>query len=81
MKCPLCGGRMKKASIDYEKHWGRKIFSFKKVPAFVCVSCADVLLTGQAAKAMDGIIASKESPDGYIEVPVFSLDKYIAKTS
>ena len=81
MKCPLCGGRMKKESMDYEKHWGRKIYSFRKVPAHVCVSCGDVLLTGDAAKAMESIIKSNETPDKYIEVPVYSLDKHIVKAS
>jgi len=81
MKCPLCGGKMKKENIEYEKHWGKKIYSFKKVPAFVCVSCADVLLTGEAARAMEDIIAGKEKPEEYIEVPVYSLDKHLVKAS
>lgn len=81
MKCPLCGGRMKKTAIDYEKHWGKKIYGFKKVPAYSCVSCADVLIPGDAAKAMEDIISTNEKPEKVIEVPVYSLDKYMAKAS
>lgn len=81
MKCPLCGGKMKKDHIDYEKHWGRKIYSFKKVPAYVCISCGDILLTGEGAKAIEHIISSNEMPEEYIEVPVYSLDKHLQKVS
>ena len=81
MECPLCGGKLNKEEIDYEKHWGEKIFSFKKVPAFVCESCGDILLTGEAAKAIEDIISGNERPEEFIEVPVYSLDKRLKKVS
>ena len=81
MKCPLCGGEFKKEKIDYEKHWGKKIYSFKNVPAFVCESCGDILISAEAAKAIEDIIKKEEKPEEYIEVPVYSLDKYLAKAS
>jgi YgiT-type zinc finger domain-containing protein len=66
MKCPLCGGKMKKEEIDYEKHWGEKIYGFKKVPAFICESCGDILIPADAAKAMEEIIKKQEKPEEYI---------------
>jgi len=81
MKCPLCGGELKKEVMNYEKRWGDKIYSFKNVPVFVCENCGDVLIPGEAAKAMEDIISGNEQPEEYVEVPVYSLDKYLPKAS
>jgi YgiT-type zinc finger domain-containing protein len=78
MKCPLCGGEFKHQIITYEARWGKKLYSFKEVPALVCESCGDISFSHEAMKKIDRIIKKHEKPEGYEKVPIFSLQKFLS---
>ena len=78
MKCALCGGESKQQVITYEARWGKKLYSFKDVPALICESCGDISFSHRVMQEIDRIIKQHEKPEGYERVPVFSLQKYLS---
>ena len=78
MNCTLCGGKTKRQIITYEARWGKKLYSFKDVPALVCESCGDISFSHQVMKEIDRIIKKHEKPKRYEKVPIFSLQKALS---
>lgn len=69
------GGKSKEQIINYEARWGKKLYSFKDVPALVCESCGDISFSHQVTKEIDRIIKKYEKPQSYEKVPVLCLHK------
>jgi YgiT-type zinc finger domain-containing protein len=76
MKCPVCGGKLRRQTITHEEWWDKSLDVFKDVPALVCENCGDISFTDEVSEAMDRLIQSKEKPAEYLtKVPVFSLKR------
>ncbi len=76
MQCAKCGGEFKRKIITYDQPWGNdELYIFEKVPALVCSQCGAIYLEGKVSQTIDEIIEAHKEPEGYRQVPVFSLEK------
>ncbi len=73
--CPECGGRMEIRRIThYERHGGR-LFSFTRVPAWVCVQCHAAYLDALVLEAIENRIAADVEPTTFERIPVYDLQE------
>ena len=78
MRCSECGGTFKRKLITYDQHWGEDdLYRFKRVPALVCSQCGSVYLESCVSEQIDTVIRSRQKPEEYQKVPVFSLQESV----
>ena len=75
MKCPICGGKLKKEIITHNERWDGQLYTFYNVPALVCEDCGDVSFEGNVVEKIEEIIKSKKAPEKIEEVRVYNLEK------
>jgi YgiT-type zinc finger domain-containing protein len=75
MKCPICGGKLKKETITHNERWEGQLYTFSNVPALVCENCGDVSFEGKVIEKMEEIIKSNKVPERIEQARVYSLEK------
>ncbi|MBM3735358.1 MAG: type II toxin-antitoxin system MqsA family antitoxin [Acidobacteria bacterium] len=71
--CSICGGGVTLETIPHQQPWGKELFEFEDVPAWVCTQCGEAFFEAHVAEAIDRIIQDQPQPVKYRQIPVFSL--------
>ena len=68
IRCPLCGGEVKRKKVDYEYRRGDRYFIVRGVPALVCRDCGEALFEAEVVdELLSGDLESKGSVKGTLE--------------
>lgn len=73
--CPECGGRMEIRRITHDERHGARLFTFTRVPAWVCGQCHAAYLDAPVLEAVERRITSDEQPTAFEQVPVYDLQE------
>ena len=77
MRCAECAGEFERKLIIYHQLWGDELYRFENVLALVCSQCGAIYLEAKISQMIDEIIESKQKPERFERVPVFSLSQEI----
>ena len=69
--CYFCGGEVKEKKLPREIWHNGQLYIIEDVPMGMCVQCGEKFVHADVAKALDGILAKKTSPQKTIRVPVY----------
>lgn len=72
MKCPVCGGTIKKGTTNLPVEIERGVLFIKGVPANVCAQCGEAFIPDKVASLVEKIVA--KARDRKIELEVISFE-------
>ncbi len=72
MKCPVCGGTIKKGTTNLPVEIERGVLFIKGVPADVCDQCEEVFIPDMTASLVEKIVA--KARDMKVELEVISYE-------
>ena len=73
--CPECQGPLEQQNIIHDLRSSGVLYSFREVPAKVCLNCGAVYLDAPVIKKIESAICDSLEPEEYQPVPTFSLDR------
>lgn len=62
-KCPFCGGKMKRKSVESEAIWGKFSVKISGIDADVCEECNEAFFDIEDAKLLEKVAQSLEGSD------------------
>ncbi len=71
MKCPVCGGTVKRGTTNLPVEIERGVLFIKGVPADVCVQCGEAFIPDETASLVEKIVA--RARDMKVELEVISF--------
>ena len=73
-RCYFCRGTVRAKKIDHLHRWGdAMLLLVKGLPAEVCEECQEVYLPPASLRLLDDLVARRETPTEFIQIPVYSL--------
>jgi YgiT-type zinc finger domain-containing protein len=72
-RCYFCRGKVITKKIDHLHRWGDAMLLVKGLPAEVCEECKEVYLPPASLYLLDNLMAKRETPTEFIQIPVYSL--------
>ncbi len=73
MECPVCHNDMNTKSIKHFQEWKGHYVVFENVPAIVCSTCNETLLTGNIVDKINQTLWSMPKTSRKEEVDVYEL--------
>lgn len=68
MKCPVCGGTIKRETTNLPLELETGLLYVKNIPADVCSQCGEVFIPDEVAAELEKIVASARKQKAEIEV-------------
>lgn len=68
MKCPVCGGTIKKGTTNLSVEIGKGVLFIKGVPADVCDQCEEVFISDEVASLVEKIVSKARDMKAELEV-------------
>jgi YgiT-type zinc finger domain-containing protein len=72
MKCPVCGGTVKRATTNLPVEIERGVLYIKNVPADICAQCEETFIPDEVASLLEKIVA--RARDLKVELEVISYE-------
>lgn len=72
MKCPVCGGTVKRGITNLPVEVEKGILFIKDVPADVCAQCEEVFIPDKVASLVEKIVARARDMQVELEVVSYS---------
>lgn len=72
MKCPVCGGSIKRATTNLPVEIERGVLFIKGVPADVCAQCEEAFIPDEVAALLEKVVA--RARDMKVELEVISYE-------
>ncbi len=69
--CYFCGGEVREELVHREIWWQGRLHLIDNVPIGVCQQCGQKFVLPGVAKAIDRMLAGKEPPAAFIQVPTY----------